>query len=225
MFPFTKKRKEERPEGAIPLERIQNMAQSGMSDRDIMRRLKAEGYSYDQIERAMLGAVKQGVAPAEPSPAPHRTSELPTLDDIYAAESPHRTGTPDISDLLEPELEGAEPIPPEELSPELAIEELIEGTVNEKMQSIEDRIEKLQEEQHRIRVLLKRLKAREEKTAEAPAPDVSEFQEKLTDLEARVGGLERAFKQFLPGLTHNVESLSKMIHELKEKGIKEPEEG
>jgi DNA-binding transcriptional MerR regulator len=223
MFPFTKKKKEERPEGTIPLERIQNMAQSGMSDRDIMRRLKAEGYSYEQIERAMLGAVKQGVAPVEPSPAPHRTSELPTLDDIYAAE-PRRPGPADISDLLEPELEGAEPIPPEELSPELAIEELIEGTVDEKMQSIEDKIEKLQEEQHRIRVLLKRLKERAEKTTETPAPDISEFREKLTDLEARVGGLERAFKQFLPGLTHNVESLSKMIHELKEKGIREPEE-
>ena len=40
---------------------------------------------------------------------------------------------------------------------------------------------------------------------------------KLDDLEARIGGLEKAFRQFLPSLTENIEALSKMIHEMKAK--------
>ena len=38
---------------------------------------------------------------------------------------------------------------------------------------------------------------------------------RVEDMEARVGGLEKAFKQFLPSLTRNIESLSAMIHEMR----------
>jgi len=36
-------------------------------------------------------------------------------------------------------------------------------------------------------------------------------------LEIRISGLEKAFRQFLPSLTRNIESLSDMVHEVKEK--------
>ena len=45
--------------------------------------------------------------------------------------------------------------------------------------------------------------------------DIQSLYAKVEDLEARVGGLEKAFKQFLPTLTRNIESLSAMIHEMK----------
>jgi len=48
-------------------------------------------------------------------------------------------------------------------------------------------------------------------------PKISDITEQMEDLQARVGGLEKAFKQFLPSLTKNMESLSNLIHEMKEK--------
>ena len=74
----------------------------------------------------------------------------------------------------------------------------------------------------RIRAEIKQFETKlDQSKRESPTHELdsrmADISGQLEDLEARVGGLEKAFKQFLPSLTRNIESLSHMIHEMKEK--------
>lgn len=213
---FKKKNKEPKP---VPMEEVKRMASRGMSDKEIIKELKKKGFDYKDIEKSMLQAVKEGVG-EEPAPRPE--SEAFSPPDIFGP-GPEQSYGQEL-----PTFE--EEMPQANEQSEIVIEELIEGVVQEKWDKFEDRIIKIEDSIEHINAQLRQYDLKMgQKTAEAP---VSEDQEKITellnridDLDARVGGLEKAFKQFLPALTRNIESLSQMIHEMKEKSgvpVEEP---
>lgn len=216
---FGKKEKKE-----VPPEEIEKMTRTGMSDKDIIKKLKSKGYSYESIERAMLQAVKQGVsepqfqAPQFPGTAKESDYSLPTSDSFV----PESVGAEGF-DIL-----GEQPIFDQDQggTEDFAIEELIEGIVEDKWhkfesstKDLEGRIEKLRAEMRIVETKIR------DAHNEAPKNEVevrlNEFNDKIDDLDARVGGLEKAFKQFLPALTRNIESLSSIIHEMKSKSVVE----
>ncbi|MBI5347494.1 MAG: hypothetical protein HZB66_02700 [Candidatus Aenigmarchaeota archaeon] len=220
---FFKKKGESAGRGSVPIDRVSALSQRGMSDKDVIKQLKSEGYSYDEIEKGMLQAVKQGITPEEPyspapptmraaprPPAPSRGAALPSWDDIYSG-NPEEPAT-------ETELFEAEVPNDEELSPELAIEELVEGVVNEKWEKFQKRLESIEAEQHKIKVMISQVQQRKpaQSSSEDNKAEMEEVYKRMDDIEARIGGLEKAFKQFLPSLTRNIESLAKMVHEMKE---------
>lgn len=182
----------------LPINEIQNLSSQGASDKDIIKKLKSEGYSYDTIERSMLQAVKAGVDQPEPV-----QEQVPA--DVFQEDQ----GMPGELSLAELE---------ETVSPEIVVEELVEGVVEEKWQKAEARLEGMEGE---ISKIYARLKQAEQRPVNAPVRDerIDDYSERLEDLEARIGGLEKAFKQFLPALTRNIESLSNMIHEMKQRQV------
>ena len=198
---FRKKKEMNKP---VPSEEIESLISQGMSDKDIIKKLKSEGYSYENIENAMLKAVKVGVDdsgigqdsfdPGMPGPA-QQPQEQPIMDEF--------------SDI---DVKNAE-----ELSPEQIVEELIEGVVESKWKRFDEEIERVNMEVNSIKESAKSAKPSE-------SPDSSQYEERMNalsaqveDISTRVGGLEKAFKQFLPSLTRNIESLSAIIHEMKAK--------
>jgi hypothetical protein len=181
----------------LPINEIQNLSSQGSSDKEIIKKLKSEGYSYDTIEKSMLQAVKAGVDQPEP------VQEQPQQD-VF------EENFQDPGDLG---LGAAE----ETVSPEIIVEELVEGVVEEKWQKVESRLDNMENE-------ISKVYARVKQAEQRPLPElkderIDDYSERLEDLEARIGGLEKAFKQFLPALTRNIESLSSMIHEMKSKQI------
>lgn len=189
---FHKKR-----EGPVPIEEIQQLTAKGLSDRDVIKKLKGEGYSYDAIEKAMLQAVKEGVGEE-----PKREEQFNNPEEV----------TEQIPELGIAEMEMSE----EPIAPEILVEELVEGVVEDKLHGYKERMERVEEE---ITKLYARVKH-----AQLPQPvpedsGVDELTGRIEDLEARIGGLEKAFKQFLPSLTRNIEALSAMIHEMKAKQL------
>ena len=182
----------------LPINEIQELSSKGASDKEIIKKLKSEGYSYDTIERSMLQAVKDGVDKPEPV-----QEQAPA--DVFQEEQ----GMPGELSLAELE---------ETVSPEIVVEELVEGVVEEKWQKAESRLEGMESE---ISKIYARLKQAEQRPVNAPVRDerIDDYSERLEDLEARIGGLEKAFKQFLPALTRNIESLSNMIHEMKQRQV------
>lgn len=217
----------------IPIERIQEMNSVGMSDKDIIKKLKKEGYTYEEIERAMLMAIKEGVGegPSQASaynenrgmapPAAERGYGAPsTLDDIYGRETAPDT-MPEIPTSLPELAEGL----PEELdapSADVVLEDLIEGVIEDRWQRLTDKLESFEDKINNIKENMKHVETRVETgSRESPAKEtesrMSDFNTRLEDLEARIGGLEKAFRQFLPSLTRNIESLSNIIHEMKDK--------
>jgi len=216
---FRKKNKTEGGRGAVPMERVRMLTQQGMSDKDVIRQLKSEGYSYDEIEKGMLNAVKDGVDQTslpmmQQQPQirrPQPVTNLPTWDEVY--EQPQSQEEQEQFAFTEEE-------PTSDISPELAIEELVEGVVNEKWEKLETRLDNTEKNLHRLMVMTKKISEKEPTgsvTETGHSEDIQSLYAKVEDLEARVGGLEKAFKQFLPSLTRNIEALSHMIHEMKDK--------
>ena len=214
---FRKKNKTEGGRGAVPMERVRMLTQQGMSDKYVIRQLKSEGYSYDEIEKGMLNAVKDGVDQTslpmmQQQPQirrPQPVTNLPTWDEVY--EQPQSQEEQEQFAFTEEE-------PTSDISPELAIEELVEGVVNEKWEKLETRLDNTEKNLHRLMVMTKKISEKEPTgsvTETGHSEDIQSLYAKVEDLEARVGGLEKAFKQFLPTLTRNIESLSAMIHEMK----------
>ncbi len=199
---------------AIPLDEIQAMQRDGLSDRDIIRELKSKGYAYDEIEAAMLRSVKQGVSQdtqkKEPIVAePQRGSLESSFTQTFQEETP----TQDVfSETEMPEMNEADA---KDISPEIIVEELVEGVVEEKWQKIKEQMDKLEEDFNTLKSEVKNAKPAEEIKTPVEDSRVNDVINQMEDLEARVGGLEKAFKQFLPSLTRNIESLSSMIHEMK----------
>lgn len=193
--------------GDVPIEEVQKMAAQGMSDKDIIKKLKGQGYSYDSIERAMLQAVKDGVDEPQPQEA-----EIPSFPEAMPQ---HRKGE---AEPLFPEFEPQEVAEMETVNPEIIVEELVEGIVEEKWNKFAPRLERLEGEMNVLRAEIRQApkQAQGGGTKELETK-VAELAEQFDELEARIGGLEKAFKQFLPSLTRNIEALSKMIHEMKEK--------
>jgi len=205
---FKKKTVSEEPEH-IPVDEARRLSQSGLSDREIIKKLKAEGYSYSEIEKAMLRAVKEGVSSQpveEVVPQPPQPQAPPQA--FYSSEFPN---TPEPLTESVPEVE--EP-------PETLIEEVIENIVNEKwekfssekVREIEEEIQKAKEELEQIKKSISN-----KKPAEDYSSRMQEISNEIEDLQSRVGALEKAFKQFLPTLMNNIENLSKLVDEMKKK--------
>jgi len=215
---FFGKKKEQKP---IPIDEIKKMAGRGMGDKDIIKELKHKGYGYKEIEKAMLQAVQEGVE-QEPVAKQQELESFAPPDDIFSslpAGPPNQGELPTIEDVLP---EGDE-------QSDIIIEELIEGIVEEKWEKFEDRISKIEESLDRINIQLKQYDMKltqdyPQKPMLENESRINEIANRLEELDARVGGLEKAFKQFLPSLTKNIESLSQMIHEMKEKTHFEMEE-
>jgi len=213
---FTKKKKPEELR-EIPVEEAKRLSASGMSDKEIIRKLKSEGYSYSEIEKAMLAAVKEGV-----SNAPEATS-TPSQEEAFAlAPQPQEAELP--SEFLREETKP--PIPElkapefEEEAPETLIEEIVESIVDEKWEKFSKQLNKMNEDVNKANEKLKKFEEKiknlkNQQTGSEFSSHLNDLSNRVEDLEARVGGLERAFRQFLPSLTDNIEDLSKIVNKIK----------
>lgn len=218
----------------IPAEEINAMTKRGMSDKDIIKALKAKGYSYSDIEKAMLSAVKSGVSEEKPARKAPPVQEQEQQQDFgydfgeeISNESFESMGTEDIfaGQEQQPQFEEVQQfqdLPQFSTGQQQPVEELVEGIVEEKWQHFQDELARVEEGLERLRADMKVFEERIDVVRkESPSNELEarlgELSDHLDDLDARVGGLERAFKQMLPSLTRNIESLSAMINEMKSK--------
>jgi hypothetical protein len=203
--------------GRIPLREVDTLRQSGVSDKDIIKKLKSDGFSYQEIEKGMLQSLKQNITEEPSSEAEdmfknQQRDESTELEDIYG--KPEDPKEPSMDEMLAPGLSDAD------ISPELAIEELVEGVVNEKWDIFEKELKKIRSDEDLLTRQLKQLESMtsasgKEARAAALERKVAEVEEKMGEIEARISGVEKAFKQFLPSLTDNIRSLSSMVKEMK----------
>ncbi|MEM7814716.1 MAG: hypothetical protein QXF55_00025 [Candidatus Aenigmatarchaeota archaeon] len=210
-----------------PVDRVKAMMRSGMSEKDIVRQLKAEGYSFGEIEKALMAVVKAGAAPLPPGaelglpPKPVAGPAVPVAAPAAAplaapAELPPAPAAAPLPEYApyQPAPEyPAEPAyaPEEELQPEVIMEELIESVAEEKFEKFSADIARLESELEKLRAELGVVRERAEVK---PAPEIpKELSDRLDALDVRIGGLEKAFKQLLPQISENIGAISKLIAE------------
>ena len=247
-------KKKPKIQGPVPIKEIQSLRNSGLSDREIIKRLKEKGYDEKEIERALLQSIRSEITSQKenipPSESALSREGAPKFEDIYSGTSisssletfgggPRRMPNMQSSmpsGSLEEDLGGLEdfgigagemPLEGEEtVSPEVTIEEIVEGILMEKWPPIEKEINALKSEQEAIKKEIMEIK---EHTARSRggesniniAAKIKEIEERLNNLEPKVSGLEKAFKQFLPTLTDNIRMLSQIVEKMKEKSTEE----
>jgi hypothetical protein len=223
------KKKEERPP---PVDRARQLMAAGMAERDIIRTLKGEGYGFGEVEKALREALKQGVGaapaaqpaapayappPAAPPPAEYGPPSYPPMEEYPAPPpfeyGPPAYGPPEYAPPMAPA--GPEISEAQVAEAEAAMQEIVESLLDEKMGRFSSDIKAVKDEVVRMSDIIEDVKRKADVRPPTELP--REAMEKLDDLEARVGGLEKAFRQFLPSLTENIEALSRMIHEMRRK--------
>ena len=230
MLFLTKKKKEERP---LPTDEVVKMSQSGMSDKDIIRHLKSEGYTYDEIEKAMLMAMKSTVKSPKPKQSEQSASEQLNVPQS-AQFNPSFGGAQSQMPSL-PQGESFENLPsqpsvqepPQDFSQSVEdtvdinniVEDIIQSMVNEKWEKIDARMKEVEREMEDAKKLLSNIKTekKQEVSKEEIDEKFGELDTKVEDLEVRVGALEKSFKQLLPTLVDNIQNLSNIVETLKKR--------
>ena len=207
--------------GFVPIEEVKRMRKSGKSDKEIITELKNKGYSFQSIERAMLEVLKSGVGSEkqstvnkeippnypsgmnsefEPSPIKERfhneVEKLPTEEELMPR--PTIPANQNISFEMQ-----SEPID--------LIEEVVEGVVEEKFESVDAKFETMQKEYKNLKEGMENLKKifassiqKRDNMIKETKVEFDKLKEKFEDVVIKCDALERAFKQFLPDLTEKV---------------------
>lgn len=199
-----------------PVDRVQELSSLGKSEREIIREMRSEGYSNEEISSALNKAIKFKVTssyeeappfpPVTPAPQPESSFIAPPPQDTLGGVGSEEN----VIEMSENE--------------EIELEKLIEEIVEEKLTDIRSSIDGIQREfgqfQEQIDVLSQRIDKLEssEKEREKQIKDMlEESSSQMQRIEGRIGSVERAFKEFLPTLTENVRSLSAIVEKMKKK--------
>jgi len=224
MLLFGKKEPERMPggKGAIPVEKVKELASKGFSEPDMIDVLRREGYSPDEIDRALSGAVKSQIsAPQAPGP------QLPTLEQLQP--EPPQVQMPQVPETSLPEnyyydnYYYQQPQQPQQLMQQnYPTEEYVEYLVRERMgdvnQKINEFIVRYQELEKRMVSIYEQLESlAKTKTTEEQLilSKIDSFRDIMNDVEIRLGSLEKAFKDTLPALIESVRALCDLVQRFK----------
>ena len=120
MWPFDGGDQKAKP-GRIPTERVRSLYSQGMSEPEIIRVLKSEGYSPVEVDAAMKEALKGAVgSPGVPTHPPVQQSPQPAPPPAQPPhpDSPyHSLAMPDINEPPVPEAPESRSLPPEPAFP------------------------------------------------------------------------------------------------------------
>src|SRR3989344_6884793 len=166
---FGKKKNEETLK-EIPVDEVKSMSKKGMTDHDIIKTLKSKGYSYEEIEKAMLQAVKIGVEEPE---MPQR--QKPRFDNFSMPPSDVQQDEYQSGDM--PEFESVLP-EEQQQSPELMMEELIESVMEDKVSKYDAEVRSLRDSLDAMRNDMKLL---EQKITDAKAQPQESLNQELAD--------------------------------------------
>jgi hypothetical protein len=112
---------------------------------------------------------------------------------------------------------------PEE-SGEITLEEVVEGIVSDKWSEFEERLGMFEKRdvqlQGQIEDLRKKVSLVEKSLQEREGTYVGkldEFGDSMDNIEGRIGSIEKIFKEFIPGITQNIRTMSELVEKVKEK--------
>ncbi len=175
----------------------------------------------EHVERSNLPA------PPTPSPVPSQPTQPapspqpPMLPSSQGESlSPSEPSEPEFTFEESPEevFEKPEEPGPREEMPEITLEEIIEGIVEEKWAGFEETVSELRKTDEELRREIEKLKDEIEKIKESMKKSEESLIEKLEEhgehvetIEARIGSIEKVFKEFIPELTENIKLLKEAI--------------
>lgn len=226
-LPFLGKKKAVAGKGFIPIDRIRDLASKGFSEPEIIDILRKEGHSPVEVDRGLAQALKVSVTseapvsyqsqplpsnPPQPTPSQQQLPELPTLEQIQ--QQPQRQASQ--------QLEIPETSLPQEYYSSYSTEEYIDYLVSQRVTELYDRFNELSDKNDELSKKLEEIKSKlaqlegnKAVEQQASSTRVDELRGVVTDVNARIGGLEKAFKDTLPSLIESVKTLADLIQRFK----------
>ena len=108
---------------------------------------------------------------------------------------------------------------------EITLEEIIEGIVADKWTSFEDTVERLRKRDDElqkqiidIRKEIDSIKDAMRKSEESFLAKLEEHSEQVASIEAKIGSIEKVFKEFLPELTESMRLITEALEKTKKSG-------
>lgn len=214
-LPFLKKKEPEVMigKGYAPVDRVIEMSSRGFSEPEMIDVLRREGFSPDEIDKALTQGLKAKVAGSSPpSPVPQSAEPtLPTLEQIM----PQPTEPQQALQVPETSL-------PVEYYQQYPSEEYIDAIIQARISEVNERIAEFTVKYNELE---KKVDAISEQLNEFLRIRSSEqqqilnkidlFSESLNDSNSRLGSLEKAFKETLPALIESVRVLSDLVQRMK----------
>lgn len=230
-LPFLKKKSQQvlPGKGFDPTDRVREMASRGFSEPEMIDVLRREGFSPEEIDRALTtslrmnvtgetGAIRQPLPQQSISNVPQNVEQniMPTLtpstQSLPQQPSQQETVLPQIPETSLPE----------DYYSGYSAEDYIDYAVQNRMSEIDSRFEEMEAKQKQIAAKIDDMSKKLEKMSQQKVPESAEFSSKIghftdtvTDIDSRIGALEKAFKETLPALIESVRTLSDLVQKMK----------
>ena len=215
MFDFLKKKKKEEfpggdldfpPVAETPINEIIDMRSRGMTNDQIISKLKTEGFNFSQIQNAMSQAeVKSSAVPGPAIPLPE--IELP--------------GEPKLSEG--PELPKPEPV--QISAGKDNIERLLEQIIEEKWKGVTNKLDAIENWKAGIDAKMEAidkgiasLNNRIDKVQTSAASKVDEYDRTMQDVQTEMKALEKIMGKLIPSMTDTIKELREIAEETKRSG-------
>ena len=200
------------------VKKVSELSSKGMSEPEIMRSLKDEGYSTLDIDRAIRDSLRSGVGSALFPVKERSASELPqrreypevredlALPDEYLRKPLKQTQPPSMTRQVRPTSAG--------IGGKADIEELIEVTVAEKLEEVdkklldlEDRIKETENKMRGLDSSMNQVRSGKDSQLVELRNKVEESKDTINQIEAKVEGIESVLKDSLTTLRETMRSL------------------
>jgi len=230
--------------GGIPIDRVRDLASKGFSEPDMIDALRKDGFSADEIDKALTEALKEGVGGVTPPKMEEQSMavlpELESFQPTIAAppEMPETSLPQDYSQQAwaqQPQMQQWQQQYPTQQWPvqqmqqgqqpqqqSYGTEEYVEYLVKERMSEIDDKVKEFtiryQELEKRMAVAYDQLSSLSQtRTSEQQQilNKMDSWKDILQDVDMRLSALEKAFKDTLPPMIESVRALSDLVERLK----------
>lgn len=204
--------------GSIPVERVRDLTGRGFSEVEVIDVLRKEGYAPEEIDNALTQALKfAATTPAQQQEQPPQYTKseqsLPTLEELLPRAQPQQPQLPETSLPQEYYQSSQQNYPTEEY-----VDYVVQARMGEITQKITEFSVKAEEIERRIQEVSDRIsEIMSLRNAEQTQilSKIETFKEGVGDIETRIGGLEKAFKETLPALIESVRALTDLVQRFK----------
>jgi len=192
-----------------PIDRIKELSSKGFSEPDMIDVLRKEGYSPEEIDRALTESLKMGVGGmAPPLAMPEFSPVLPTLEAIQT-----QTSMPVMPETSLPQNYYQQQYPTEEYVEYLVRERM--GNIDEKINEFSIRYEELEKRMQTVWDQLNTIASGRSSEQQQILQKMDVFKDTMIEMEARMSSLEKAFRETLPALIESVRALSDLVGRVK----------
>lgn len=213
---------------------VENMFEQGYSEDEIRNELSGQ-YSDQEVDTAINRAVTDNATPQDDGPQPMTSFSSQPQEpgpENQAAEPSSQDMNSTGPQGPPPQDTGNQAPPPQPREPQsqaqqqedARVEEIVETVVAEEFSKVRAEFKTVYGEINKIEEMLddfgeriEELEVRDDEDSKQFIQKMDELEEQVQAYDSRMGGMEKAFQQVLPNLVDNVQNLTSLVQEMKEK--------